>query len=487
MSDNRQNDHAALLKRSLLAIDQLEKRLAAAERDRTEPIAIVGIGCRFPNGVEDPAAFWELLRQGTDAVIEVPKERWDVDAVYDPDPDTPGKSYTRWGTFVRNVDQFDAAFFGVSPREAVSMDPQQRLLLEVTWEALENAAIAPSSLAGSQTAVYIGITTHDYAMELAEALGTRNGDAYTPSGTAHSVAGGRLSYVLGLHGPNVAIDTACSSSLVALHWALHSLRGRECDMALAGGVNLTLTADGSVLTSRARMMSFDGHCKTFDSSADGYVRGEGCGMLVLKRLSDAQRDGDRVLALVRDSALNQDGRSSGLTAPNGTAQEAVIRAALANARLQPADIGYVEAHGTGTPLGDPIEVKALHQAYGQRPAGQPLQVGSVKTNIGHLEAAAGIAGVIKTVLALQHQAIPPHLHLKQPNPMIDWAHIAIRVPTELTPRPATPGAPRRGGISSFGFSGTNAHVIVEEAPAAAAVPAAAPGPQLLVLSAQTPA
>ncbi|MBL8348625.1 MAG: type I polyketide synthase [Rubrivivax sp.] len=486
MSDPRPTDHAALLKRSLQAIDQLQAKLASVERERTEPIAIVGIGCRFPLG-ESPAAFWEMLKNGVDAVTEVPPERWDVDAFYDPDPDKPGKSYTRWGAFTRDVDRFDAAFFGVSPREAVSMDPQQRVLLEVTWQALEHAAIAPSSLAGSNTAVYVGITTQDYAVQLAEAVGSRNGDAYTPSGTAHSVAGGRLSYVLGLHGPNVSVDTACSSSLVALHWALASLRNRESDVAIAGGVNLTLTPDGSVLTSRARMMSFDGHCKTFDASADGYVRGEGCGMLVLKRLSDAQRAGDRVLALVRGSALNQDGRSSGLTAPNGLAQEAVIRAALANSRLKPADIGYVEAHGTGTPLGDPIEIKALTQVYGQRPASTPLQVGSVKTNIGHLEAAAGIAGVIKTVLALQHGVIPPHLHLKNPNPLIDWGGGAIAVPTKAMTWVAPAGGKRRAGISSFGFSGTNAHVILEEAPPPQEPPPAPTGAMPITLSTQTPA
>jgi acyl transferase domain-containing protein/NAD(P)-dependent dehydrogenase (short-subunit alcohol dehydrogenase family)/aryl carrier-like protein len=489
MTDPRQPDHAALLKRALAAIDQLEAKVAANERARTEPIAVVGMGCRFPQGANSPEAFWDLLRDGVDTVTEVPAHRWDVDAVYDPDPDATGKSYTRWGAFIDNVDRFDAAFFGVSPREAVSMDPQQRILLEVTWEALEHAAIAPSSLAGSQTAVYVGITTHDYAMELAEAVGSRHGDAYSPSGTAHSVAAGRLSYVLGLHGPNVAIDTACSSSLVALHWAVQSLRRRECDTALAGGVNLTLTADGSVLTSRARMMSFDGHCKTFDASADGYVRGEGCGMLVLKRLADAQRDGDRVLAVVRGSALNQDGRSSGLTAPNGQAQEAVIKSALANAQLKPGDVSMIEAHGTGTPLGDPIEIKALNAVYGNRTGGQKLKVGSVKTNIGHLEAAAGIAGVIKTVLALQHRTVPPHLHFQQPNPLIDWAHIAIEVPTALAPWDTPAGQPRRAGVSSFGFSGTNAHVLLEEAPPIPSSPTLAPStdPQVLMLSAQTPA
>jgi len=487
VTDTRQTpDYAALLKRSLQAIDQLEARLKAAEQARTEPIAIVGIGCRFPGDGDTPEAFWQFLNSGTDGVTVVPKERWDAEACFDANPDAPGKSYTRWGAFVKNVDLFDAHFFGISPREAISLDPQQRLLLEVTWESLEHAGIAPSSLAGSQTAVYMGITTHDYANRLSEAVGSRNGDAYTPSGTAHSVAAGRLSYFLGLHGPNVAVDTACSSSLVAIHWAVQSLRSGEANLALAGGVNLTLTADGSILTSRARMMSFDGRCKTFDASADGYVRGEGCGVLVLKRLSDAQRDGDRVLALVRGSALNQDGRSSGLTAPNGTAQEAVIRAALANARVKPDDIGYVEAHGTGTPLGDPIEVKALHQVYGQRPAGTPLMIGSVKTNIGHLEAAAGVAGVIKVALALQHRTIPPHLHLKQPNPLIAWNEIPITVPTVSTPWGSAGGTPRRASVSSFGFSGTNAHVVLEEAPLAVAAPAAARAQQLFVLTAQTP-
>lgn len=489
MTEPRQApDYAALLKRSLVAIDQLNAKIKASEQARSEPIAIIGMGCRFPGESDTPEAFWELLRSGRDAVTEVPPHRWDVDKYYDPDPDAAGKSYTRWGAFVPNVDLFDAQFFGISPREAISLDPQQRILLEVTWEALEHAGVAPSSLMGSQTAVYMGITTSDYANQLVEARGLRNGDAYTPSGTAHSVAAGRLSYFLGLHGPNVAIDTACSSSLVALHWALQSLRNGESDLALAGGVNLTLTPDGSILTSRARMMSFDGRCKTFDASADGYVRGEGCGVLVLKRLSDARRDGDRVLALVRGSALNQDGRSSGLTAPNGNAQESVIRAALANAQVQPGEVSYVEAHGTGTPLGDPIEVKALNQVYGDRPGAPPLMVGSVKTNIGHLEAAAGVAGVMKIVMALQHRTIPPHLHLRTPNPLIAWDQYPITVPTAPTEWPAASDAPRRACVSSFGFSGTNAHVVLEEAPPASDEPAVATLPrvqQLVVLSAQT--
>ncbi|QRR36015.1 type I polyketide synthase [Hydrogenophaga sp. YM1] len=489
MTEPRQGtDHAALLKRSLVAIDQLKAQLAAAEQARSEPIAIIGMGCRFPGQADTPEAFWSLLHSGRDAVTEVPPHRWDVERYYDPNPDAMGKSYTRWGSFVEGVDRFDAPFFGISPREAVSLDPQQRLLLEVSWEALERAGLAPSSLAGSRTAVYMGITTSDYAGLMNEERGPCHGDAYTPSGTAHSVAAGRLSYFFGLHGPNVAVDTACSSSLVAIHWAIQSLRNGEAELALAGGVNLTLAPNGAVLTSRARMMSFDGHCKTFDASADGYVRGEGCGVLVLKRLSDAQRDGDRVLAVLRGSALNQDGRSSGLTAPNGAAQEAVIRAALANARLQPGDIGYVEAHGTGTPLGDPIEMKALNQVFGERPRERPLMVGSVKTNIGHLEASAGVAGVMKVVLALQHATVPPHLHLRQPNPLIAWDQYPITVPTAPTAWPRPGDAPRRACVSSFGFSGTNAHVVLEEAPPPPAAPATGEAPRaehLVVLSAHT--
>jgi acyl transferase domain-containing protein/NADPH:quinone reductase-like Zn-dependent oxidoreductase/NAD(P)-dependent dehydrogenase (short-subunit alcohol dehydrogenase family) len=479
-------DYAALLKRSLVAIDQLESKLAAIERARSEPIAIVGIGCRFPGGADTPDEFWKLLHAGVDAVTEVPKDRWDIDRYFDPNPDAIGKTYTRWGAFVEDVDKFDAEFFGISPREAVSMDPQQRLLMEVTWEALEHAGIAPSTLAGSATAVYVGISTHDYGLELAEAVGMRNGDAYTASGTSHSIASGRLSYFLGLHGPNAAIDTACSSSLVAMHWAMQSLRLGEASLALAGGVNLMLTVDGSAATSRARMMSFDGHCKTFDASADGYVRGEGCGMVVLKRLSDAQRDGDRIFGLIRGSALNQDGRSSGLTAPNGRAQEALIRAALVNSHVSPADVDYVEAHGTGTPLGDPIEVKALNEIYGQRDQSDPLYIASVKTNIGHLEAAAGVAGVIKTVLAMQQRCIPPHLHLRNPNPLISWDEYPIVVPTRPTEWVARAAKPRRAAVSSFGFSGTNAHLVLEEAPSPAALPAVE-GARLLVLSAATPA
>ncbi|MGQ3004304.1 MAG: beta-ketoacyl synthase N-terminal-like domain-containing protein, partial [Hydrogenophaga sp.] len=355
--------------------------------------------------------FWRLMRDGVDAIGPTPADRWDMDALYDADPEVPGRIATRQGGFLGPVDQFDAGFFGIAPREAQGMDPQQRLLLEVSWEALENAGQAPDRLEGSRTGVYVGVTASDYAyMQLMS--GDRSLlDAHFTSGMAHSIVSGRLSYLLGLQGPSLTLDTACSSSLVAVHLACQALRAGECDRALTGAVNLILTPEMNINFSRARMMAADGRCKTFDAEADGYVRGEGCAVLVLRRLSDALAQGDRVLAVVRGSALNQDGRSGGLTAPNGPAQEAVLRAALASARVPASAIGYVEAHGTGTPLGDPIEVGALGAVLGEgRSAAQPLPIGSVKTNIGHLEAAAGMAGVIKVVLAMQRREIPPHLH-----------------------------------------------------------------------------
>ena len=488
MTDNRQTDYALLLKRSLVAIEELEERLGAAKRAHAEPIAVVGMACRFPGGADSPEAFWNLLNGGVDAVTEIPKERWDVEAIFDPDPDAVGKTYTRWGAFLDGVSLFDADLFGVSPREAVSLDPQQRLLLEVTWEAFERAGIASSSVMGSATAAYVGISTQDYAQLSAAALGPNNGSAYSASGTASSMASGRLAYVFDLKGPNASVDTACSSSHTAVHLAVQALRGREANIALAAGVSLTLHPLGSILTARARMMSFTGRCRTFDAAADGYVRGEGCGVLVLKRLSDAQRDGNCILAVIRGTALSQDGRSSGLTAPNGRAQEAVLRAALDNANLRPDDISYVEAHGTGTSLGDPIEMKALAEVFAGRPADFPLSVGAVKTNIGHTEAAAGIAGIIKTILALQHCTIPPHLHFRNPNPLIPWDRFPVKVPTKSMQWEARTGAPRRAGVSSFGFSGTNGHIILEEAPtppqrSESATTGAA---ELVVLSAQTP-
>jgi malonyl CoA-acyl carrier protein transacylase len=419
----------------------------------TEAIAIIGMGCRFP-GAENPQAFWQLLHDGKEAITEVPASRWDIKAFYDPNPETPGKMNTRWGGFLDEVAEFDPQFFGISPLEANRMDPQQRLLLEVSWEALENASIASDKLIGSQTGVFIGISTDDYA-HLQSKYNTTP-DAYSGSGNAFSIAANRLSYLLDLHGPSVAIDTACSSSLVAVHQACQNLRLGECDLALAGGVNLILNPDLSITFSQAGMLAADGHCKTFDARADGYVRAEGCGIVVLKRYSDAVKAGDNILALIKGSAINQDGRTNGLTAPNGLSQQAVIRKALDNAGVAPAQISYIETHGTGTSLGDPIEVNALTEVLMDgRSNDQPCWIGSVKTNIGHLEAAAGIASLIKVILSLQHEEIFPHLHLNELNPLI--AETPLSIPTRLQKYQA-----HFAGISSFGFGGTNAHIVLEK-------------------------
>ena len=478
---------------ALLALEQHEQLQA-----RSEPIAIVGLGCRFPGGADDPQAYWRLLAEGRDAIREVPAERWDIGAWFDPDPDAPARMSVRHGGFLDHIDGFDAAFFGISPREALTMDPQQRLVLELAWEALEHAGIAPSRLAGSATGVFIGVCNSDHFQRSID-RGAESIDAYLASGNAHSVISGRIAYFLGLHGPAISIDTACSSSLVAIHLAVQSLRAGEVRTALAGGVNIMCSPQTTVALTKSHMLAPDGRCKTFDASADGFARGEGGGMLVLKRLSDAQADGDAVLALIRGSASNQDGRSGGLTVPSGPAQEAVIRAALADAQLQPADIAYVEAHGTGTTLGDPIEVRALGAALSPgRSADAPLLIGSVKTNLGHLESAAGVAGVIKVVLSLLHGQIPPHLHFRQPSPHIDWQRHPVQVRAEGCAW-ARGAVPRRAGVSSFGFSGTNAHLVLEEAPAQAAaaaqaaddsaVPQAVPpvrSLQVLPLSARSP-
>jgi len=424
-----------------------------------EPIAIIGLSCRFPKA-PNPQAFWELLRNGVDAITEVPSDRWVVDAFHSENPD-PGKITTRFGGFLDNVDLFDPTFFGISPREAARMDPQQRLLLEVSWEALENAFIPPHSLVGSQTGVFVGISSYDYSrLQFDE---PENIDAYAGTGNAHSIAANRLSYFYDFRGPSMAVDTACSSSLVATHLACQSLRNSESDLALAGGVNLILTPELTITFSQARMLSPDGHCKTFDASADGYVRGEGCGVVVLKRYSDALRDGDNILALIRGSAVNQDGRSNGLTAPNGLAQQDVIRRALTDAQVSPGQIGYVETHGTGTPLGDPIEISSLRSVLEEGETSGRTLIGSVKTNIGHLESAAGIAGLIKSVLALQNEAIPPHLHLKEINPYLSLEDSHIEIGTYLRPWKRHDGL-RFAGVSSFGFGGTNAHLIISDAP-----------------------
>lgn len=474
---------AEQLRKALRAIKELRARAEAAEGGANAPIAIVGFALRFPGGADSPEKLWALLRNGVDAITEVPRDRWDIDAFYDADPAAAGKMSTRHGGFIAGADEFDAAFFGVSPREAEHMDPQHRILLETTWEALERAGIAADTLAGTSTGVFLGISSQDYTQLLA-ARGLEAIDPYVGSGNAHSVAAGRLAYTLGLHGPALAVDTACSSSLVAVHLAAQSLRAGECELALAAGVNLLLSPLITVNHSRARMLAPDGRCKTFDAAADGFIRSDGCGVVVLKKLSAAERDGDRILAVLRGSAVNQDGRTSGLTVPSGPAQQAVIRAALRQAGVAPAEVGYVEAHGTGTALGDPIELGALQAVFGAgRAKVAPLRVGSIKTNLGHLESAAGVAGLIKTVLALQHREIPPHPHFKTPNPLMPWPELALEVPTQ--PTPWVGDALRYAGVSSFGFGGTNAHVVLSEAPRPA--PPAATGAEgwPLLLSVRT--
>ncbi|MEG4811617.1 type I polyketide synthase [Microcoleus sp. F8-D3] len=446
----------------LNALEEARTKLEAVQQAKEEPIAIIGMSCRFP-GAKDTESFWQLLSNGVDAIQEVPANRWKIDACYDANPDAPGKMSSRYGGFLSEVDKFDAHFFGISPREAMSLDPQQRLLLEVSFEALENGGQSSEKLFGTPTGVFIAISTFDYAMRLSEARSQI--DAHLGTGTLLSPAAGRLSYSLGLKGASMVVDTACSSSLVAVHLAANSLRNKESDLALVGGVNLLLSPSLSINFTKARMLATDGRCKTFDKSANGYVRSEGCGVVVLKRLSQAIRDGDNILALIRGSAINQDGASGGLTVPSGPSQEAVVRQALKNAGVKPKEVSYIEAHGTGTSLGDPIEANALGSLFAERE--EPLIVGSVKTNIGHPEAAAGIAGLIKVVLSLQHKEIPPHLHFQQPNPFIAWDQLPIKVPTELTPW-STVNKQRIAGISSFGFSGTNAHIVLSEAPPVAA-------------------
>ncbi|HSP25803.1 MAG TPA: polyketide synthase, partial [Saliniramus sp.] len=421
--------------RAILLLRQMQARLDSAENRNREPIAIVGVGCRLPGGERSPAGvrkaeqFWSMLQDGIDAVREVPPERWDAAAFYDPDPAAPGKMNTRWGGFIDGVDEFDPGFFGISPREAVSMDPQQRLVLEVAWRALEHAGIPANDLAGSKTGVFLGVCTSDYA-RLGDASGSHGAlDTYSGTGGSTGVTAGRLSYTLGLSGPSLVVDTACSSSLVAIHLAVNALRNRECDLVIAGGVNLVLLPDGTITLSKLHMMAPDGRCKAFDASGDGFVRGEGCGLVVLQRLGDAQAQGARILAVISGSAVNQDGRSSGLTAPSGTAQERVIRDALANANRNPGDVGYIEAHGTGTSLGDPIELDALQNVFGGERASR-LVVGSVKSNIGHLEAAAGVAGLIKTIGVLQSRKVPANLHFERLNPNVAGGAPALRVAGE---------------------------------------------------------
>jgi amino acid adenylation domain-containing protein len=480
MEDSREQQYLKTIQQASQRIKTLLEENRALRQ--VAPIAIIGMGCRFPGGADSPEKFWALLENGIDTITDVPAERWDREAYYSSRVDEPGKMYTAHGAFLQDVDQFDAAFFGIAPLEAQSLDPQQRLLLEVSWEALEHAGQCVTALRGSQTGVFIGMATSDYAQAHVRSGDVTKIDPYSIIGILPSTAAGRISYLYGFQGPNMALDTACSSSLVALHLAVSSLQKGESDLALAGGVNLILSPAGHIGFSKIKALSMDGRCKTFDAAANGYVRGEGCGLVVLKRLDEALRDHDRILAVVKGSAVNQDGSSNGFTAPNGLAQQQVIRQALKQAGVHPHAVSYIEAHGTGTPLGDPVEMRALAQIFKDG----YVVVGSVKTNIGHLESAAGIAGLMKVVLALVHGKIPPHLHLQTPNPHIPWDEMPLSIATEVTPWPAA-DAPRIAGISSFGFSGTNAHVVVEEAPAVEHGPPACDRPlHVLALSAIQP-
>lgn len=467
----------------LLATD-LYQRLQQIEARRAEPIAIVGMACRFP-GAPTVDEYWKLLAGGVDAIREVPPERmWDKAQFFDVNPDAPGKTYVWEGGFLDGIEGFDAKFFGISPREAKQMDPQQRLLLEMVWEALEHGGQSAARLGGSSTGMYVAISTNDFLQ-----LGCRHGgvediDPYSGTGSAASIAAGRISYLLGFNGPNFPVDTACSSSLVALHLACQALRLGEIDAGIVAGVNLMLAPETTVYFSKIRALSLDGRCHTFDASANGYIRSEGAGAVVLKRLSDAIESRDNIMAVIRGTAVNHDGRTSGLTVPNGGSQERLIRQALKNAGLTPADIGYFEAHGTGTPLGDPIELQALGKIFNQsHSARDPLLIGSCKTNIGHTEAAAGIAGLIKVVLSLQHRRIPAHLHFHHPNPAIPWKQLPFEVPRETRDWPE--GRPCRAGVSSFGFSGTNAHAVLEAAPTVDRAPASTPSSNLLCISGKT--
>lgn len=469
--------------RILKALKDARERLESLERREHEPIAVVGMGCRFPGGIDSADAYWKLLTDGADAMTEVPRDRWDIDEYFDPDPDAPGKMYAREGGFVDGIDQFDPKFFRISPREALTMDPQQRLLLEVVWEALEDAGQSADQVRGSDTGFFIGFSWHDYERN-AYGMNPERLDAYSAMGNTQSIAVGRLAFVLGAHGPTILLDTACSSSLVSVHAACQSLRRGETRMALAGGVNLMISPLSTIFCCKIKALAPDSRCKTFDASADGYARGEGCGVVVLKRLDDAIADGDHIRAVIRGTAINHDGPSSGLTVPNRGAQQQVIESALKDGGVDPLDVGYIEAHGTGTALGDPIEIGALGDALGRnRSPDRPLRVGSVKTNFGHLEAAAGIAGLIKAVLAVEHASIPEHLHFRNPSPKIDWDAFPVEIPTAVTPW--LPGK-RIAGVSSFGFSGTNAHVVLEEAPAPETpTPMPEPRTEILCLSAKS--
>ncbi len=490
-----EDNNRALMENALRKISRLNKEIADLKSSQHEPIAIVGIGCRYPGGANSAEAFWNNLREGVDAVSPLTNQRWDHPRYFDAEVPSRGKTYSPKAGLLDDVLRFDAEMFGITPREAECMDPQQRILLEVVWEALENAGMPVDKARGSNAGVFVGLMNQDHSDLLVRHLELDKIAAHMNTGNHESVHAGRLSYAFDFRGPCVTLNTACSSSLVAVHLACQSLRQSECDFAVAGGCNVILAPVTSIAQSQAMMHSKDGLCKAFDASADGYVRAEGCGILVLKRLSKALADNDHIHALIRGSAVNQDGLSQGITAPNGPAQVRVIRSALDNARVNPCDVGYVEAHGTGTKLGDPIELQALGTVYGRAPGRtQPLLVGSLKTNIGHAESAAGVASMIKVARALQEREIPPQLHLKNANPFVDLRDENIEICTQLKAWPQRPiaegqqAAPLYAGVSSFGFSGTNAHVVME-AYTPGSPPANVPesGQYLLLVSAQQPA
>jgi acyl transferase domain-containing protein len=475
------------LQKAVFALKETKAKLEALQQKRAEPIAVVGMACRFPGGANDPRSYWQLLRDGVDAVREIPPDRWDVDAYYDEDPTVPGKMNTRWGGFLDRVDLFDNHFFGISQREAERIDPQHRLVLELAWEALEDAGLPPSNVRGSRTGVFIGLSHSEYGIMLSTDMAQT--DAFVSTGTAHCIAANRISFLLDLYGPSVTLDTACSSSLVTVHLACQSIRNGESDLALAGGVNVILSPLATVNLTKAGFSAPDGKVRAFDASATGYVRGEGAGMVVLKPLAAALKDKDPIYAVIRGSAVNQNGWSNGLTAPSRQAQERALREAYDQAKISPGRVQYVETQGTGTRLGDAIEAMALGQVIRQdRPPGNRCAIGSVKTNLGHLEAASGVASLMKVALALKNKELPPSLHFEKPNPDVPFDHLSLKVQQKLAPWPNS-GQSRVAGVSAFGFGGSNAHIALEEPPAEAEFDDESPGElvgtRLLPLSART--